>query len=62
MVKQNLVRINTDNYFVGVSFSDFQRLQEQDKIKLVANWMFGKINVLIRNFSLYFSFNCCLWI
>lgn len=37
MVKQNLsTRINTDNYFVGVSFSDFQRLQEQDKIKLVA--------------------------
>ena len=37
MVKQNLsTRINTDDYFVGVSFSDFQRLQEQDKIKLVA--------------------------
>lgn len=37
MVKQNLsTRINTDDYFVGVSFSDYQRLQEQDKIELVA--------------------------
>lgn len=37
MVNQNLgTRINTDDYFVGVSFSDFQRLQEQDKIELVA--------------------------
>lgn len=37
MVNQNLgARINTDDYFVGVSFSDFQRLQEQDKIELVA--------------------------